>query len=201
MLGRRLISAAIIISVVIFLIWCDYQLGLPSRLGRPGIVLAVLAIVVAGMAAGELAELLQTGEVKLSFPVAILTTVLMVATDAVRFLWVDYPANCPVGTLGWGVIGLGVAVGLVFLWELRNYGMEPAGNSLERSCRYLFVLVYLQVLFAFLFGHRLLALDSVDANLYGLFLFGAFDYHGQDVGCDGLFCRQIIGADENCTCP
>ena len=169
MLGRRLLSAAIIISVVVFLVWCDYQLGVPEKLGRPGTILALLAIVVAGMAASELVDLLQRESRRLSHWLAVSTVMLMVIVDSARFLWVDYPPFCHVGTLGWGMLGLGVSIGLVFLWELRTYGSEPNGASLDRICRYVFILGYLQVLFAFLIGHRLLASQEGNANQYGLF--------------------------------
>ena len=42
MLGRRLMSAAVIISATLLLLYFDFRMGADDWLGRPGIVLAIL---------------------------------------------------------------------------------------------------------------------------------------------------------------
>ena len=57
MLGKRLISAAVIISGMILLLRLDFWLGTDAVWSMPGLVLAVLAILTAAMAGDELAAM------------------------------------------------------------------------------------------------------------------------------------------------
>ena len=57
MLGRRLISAAVIISVTILLLCFDFWLG-AGKIGRPGLIVCLLSTIAAAMAASELVAML-----------------------------------------------------------------------------------------------------------------------------------------------
>jgi CDP-diglyceride synthetase len=165
LLGRRLISTAVIVGVMLVLTWLDFQIGAPEWLGRPGLLLGLFAIVVSGMAASELTKLLQDDQNPLNSVLAVVAVMAMVSTDCLRMLWIEVPAFCPFGTLGWAIAGLVVAVFIVFGAEMIRYGEEERGRVLNRLCRYLFMFAYLQIFFAFLIAHRLLELD----NAFGLF--------------------------------
>jgi phosphatidate cytidylyltransferase len=54
---RRLISAAVLISVFVLLLWIDYWLGTPDVLGRMGIPLCLVSVFLASLAASEFTSL------------------------------------------------------------------------------------------------------------------------------------------------
>ena len=64
MLGKRLISAAVIISGMILLLRLDFWLGTDAVWSMPGLVLAVLAILTAAMAGDELTAMFTSAASK-----------------------------------------------------------------------------------------------------------------------------------------
>ena len=53
MLGRRLASAAVLITSMILLLWADFWLGEAEWFARTGVLLAVLCIIISTAAADE----------------------------------------------------------------------------------------------------------------------------------------------------
>ena len=79
MLGKRLISAAVIVSVMILLLCLDYWLGTTAVYGKCGLVVAALAIVTAAMASDELAAMFVSAASKVNRITLMFAAVVMVA--------------------------------------------------------------------------------------------------------------------------
>lgn len=162
MLSRRLFSAAIIVSIMIFLTWFDFYLGKPELLGRPGLVMAILSMFVSILAAGELAKMWTTDEIQLKQSVACFTALIMTTFSVVPLLW-EFPPDCPIGPFGWSVIGMTSGLGTAFLYEMRFSDLNR--DAVTRLAYYALALGYILILFGFLAPHRLLERD----NLLGIF--------------------------------
>lgn len=163
MLGRRLISAAIIISTMLLLLWIDYWLGTDGQLGRPGLVLCALAIAVAGMAASELVVMFNNVACRANHHLIVAASVVMVGVAFAPVLWRDQPVNCPLGDFGWAFSGIVLATVIVFATEMIGYDSVSAtgtGEVIDRLGRATLIFVYISMLFAFLVPHRLLQDDN-----------------------------------------
>lgn len=163
MLGRRLASAAVIITVVIGLMIGDYQLGTEANLGRPGLILGALAILIAVMSCHELVYLGRQHFPKLNLPFHLIVSGIAVAISCAPILWRDYPVDCAIGLFGWQMMALTWAAGMTSLFEILNYSDDGKGTARIGFS----VLIYLQLvlLFGFLIAHRLL----FDENGVGIF--------------------------------
>ena len=162
MLSRRLFSAAIIVSVMIFLTWLDYYLGKAETYGRPGLVMSVLTILVAVVAAGELVKMFRTDSLQLRTSVGCFCALIMSSFAVVPML-VEFSVDCPIGNFGWSILGLALAIGTVFLFEMKFSKLDR--EAVERTAFYVLGLGYLLLLVGFLAAHRLLNRD----NLLGIF--------------------------------
>lgn len=168
MLGRRLISAAVIVSVTILLLCVDFWLGTENILGRPGLIVCLLATIAAGMAASELVAMLAnvTNRVNHNFVVAATVAMLLVICGPVW--WRDYPVDCPLGRFGWGLAGFVLAIVLTFAHEMLNFqapiGGKGKGEVTDRLGRCALVFAYVAMCFGFLVPHRFL----LDGNGYGI---------------------------------
>ncbi len=159
MLGRRLISAAIIISTMTLLLGLDFWLGTNEKLGRPGLVLCLLAIVLAAMAASELVDLFENVACRVNHNLVVGASIAMVCIAFAPVLWRDQPIDCPLGKFGWALSGIVVALVIMFVFEMSNFDSALAtakGEVIDRLGRSAFVFVYLSMLFAFLVPHRLM---------------------------------------------
>lgn len=165
MLGRRLISAAVIVSIMLLILRFDWWLGLPSILGRPGLLLSVLAIFVAAAASDELATMFANAASRVNRGLLLLAAVAMATVTVAPALWRDYPADCVLGRFGFGLSGLVAGVVIVFAGEMLGYASEKTikGQTIDRIGRCVLALAYLNTLVAFLIGHRYLV-----SNGYGL---------------------------------
>lgn len=174
MLKRRLISAAVIIAPLLCLLWLDFWAGTESGYGRPGLVVCALAIIVSGLVAEELWQMLRaTGTVQPKWLVVGLA-IAQVSLICLPVLWRQYPPDCPVGRFGWPVLGATLGLVVAFIREMKYYqpaealgvdtesGPPPAGSGEVsiRLARTAFVLLYLQMAFGFLVAHRFLADDN-----------------------------------------
>ena len=158
MLGRRLASAAVIVSGLVTLLAFDFQLGLNDSLGRPGIIMALVIIVVSALATGEQIHLLGQRELKLSIWPAILIGPLAVAVCCIPIMWRDYPVDCPVGILGWNLLAMTFALGMSALVEIVGYDSD--GRATDRLSRYCLIHVQSILLFGGCVAHRLLQHDN-----------------------------------------
>ena len=163
MLGKRLISAAVIVSVMILLLRLDFWLGTDGVWRMPGLVLAVLAILTAAMAGDELAAMFASAASKVDRGTLLIASVVMVAITVAPALWQDYPADCVLGRFGFGLAGLVAGLVILVLSEMANYqGIgQGRGEVIERLGVSAFALVYLNILFTFLIAHRYLGGNAV----------------------------------------
>ncbi len=186
MLGQRLIAAAIIVATMLVLVWLDFQLGLAIHLGRPGLVLAALAIVMAALASAELMDMWLPNTLGLNRALGMLASVAMVCVDCLPLLWREYPADCAMGKFGWSISGLVLGLVAVFFYEMYLFSsvpnraeLLPAGGAektngarqgliTDRIAKYALCLCYLQMLFGFLAAHRCIVDSSGDSNSIGL---------------------------------
>ncbi len=146
MLGRRLISAAIIISVMILLLWLDFWLGTDSVLGRPGLVLCLIGVITAVMAAGELGEMFNNVANGINQRALVGATFAMTCVAFAPVLWRDYPVDCALGKFGWSLSGVILAMVIAFFLEMQNFDStvsSPKGEVIDRLGRYALVFVYL----------------------------------------------------------
>ncbi len=162
MLGRRLASAAIIISVMLLLLWLDFWLGVETRLGRPGLILCGFAIVAAGMAATELVHMWRGLKGAPNPKVVIPATVAMAVVSCLPVLWRDYPVDCAIGSFGWGFSGVVLAFVISILSEMYRFNSDEqvAGAVTNRLGHAALVYVYLAMLIGFLVPHRFLQGDN-----------------------------------------
>lgn len=158
MLGRRLISAGVIIAVMLLLLFFDYQMGADDWLGQPGIVVVVLSLLVGCVAADELLYMLRQGTPTLASAFPIAAIVVLIACCSIPVWWRNYPPDCPVGFFGWSMLGMTAAFGLCCLFEIQTFRAD--GKSIDRLTRYGFVIVYLGILVSFLLANRLLEFDN-----------------------------------------
>ena len=158
MLGRRLVSAAVIISVMIALLFFDFQLGTSGSLGRPGLIMALFMILVSVLATGEQVHLLGHADTKLEIWPTILIGPIAVVICCVPLAWQDYPIDCPIGIFGWTMMAVTFAIGMTALFEIVGY--DGDGKATDRIARYSLIHVQLILLFGFFVAHRMLRHDN-----------------------------------------
>jgi phosphatidate cytidylyltransferase len=153
LLKWRLISAAVIVSGLVVLLLLDYRFPL----GTAGLWLLPLALVVSQMMVFELLELWRDRpDAPARWPVY-LGTFLTVALTCVPLLWPlmgrTYPVGCPVGVLGWPLLGLVVGIAAAFVGQMARY-QEP-GPSTASIALSVLAISYAGLLFSFLVNLRL----------------------------------------------
>lgn len=163
MLGRRLASAAVIISVLIGLIAIDLYLGRDSVLGRSGLIVSPVCIIVAMMFAGEMTSLFRQHCANLASLANVLIAGMSVAICSIPVLWRDYPVDCSIGMFGWTMIALTFSVGMTVLLNVIQYDENRFASAV---CGYS-VLIHVQaiLLFGFFVAHRLLFFDNTTGML------------------------------------
>ncbi|MDG1875396.1 MAG: phosphatidate cytidylyltransferase [Mariniblastus sp.] len=167
MLGRRLISAAIIITAIVSLLCLDFWLGKDEVLGRPGLAVCILAIIAAAMTASELVQMFSNVACRVNHTVVVGATIAMVAVSSAPVMWTNYPNDCPLGEFGWVFSGLILAIVMMFGIEMLKF-KSPTGSSqgevIDRLGRSTLIFVYVAMCFGFLIPHRFLQ----DGNGYGI---------------------------------
>ena len=144
-----MISAAGIISILVTFIWLDVSL----HFDRPGIWLAPIAILFAMLATSELLGFFRAQGFKpVTWSVYVGTLAVLLSACA-PILWKEYPADCPVGKFGWPLLGLALAVGLVFIGEMWRY-TKPGGVTVHLALG-VFAVGYVGLLMTFLVALRL----------------------------------------------
>jgi phosphatidate cytidylyltransferase len=149
----RLISAAIVLTILIALVWADYA----HNYGAPGVWLAPLALVLAMLASGELLSMYRRGgHNPAAWAVYVGNAMILLAAMA-PLLWSlrgePYPLDCPLGTLGWPLAATALAVLLAFAAEMRRY-QGPGGMTVNIALAVLAV-GYIGLLMSFLIALRL----------------------------------------------
>ncbi len=153
MLKWRLISAAVIISGLLGLLHLDYH----YPLGASGVWLIPLALIVSVLMVQELLDLWSArGDLPARWPV-LLGAPLTVLLATVPELWPlcgqTYPVACPIGRLGWPLLGMVIGIGLAFVGEMRRY--ERPGTSTGSIALSVLTVGYAGLLLSFLVNLRL----------------------------------------------
>ena len=136
-----------IISGISLLTWLDFYLGSAAGLDRPGLILFACTLTVGLMAASEVLYFDQTGNAGVKHWAVYLGTGLVIGMSFVPTWFADYPADCPVGRLGWALFGLAGATGIAFLSQMRGY--RPGDQVTSDIARTILVAAYIGVLLSF----------------------------------------------------
>lgn len=153
MLGKRLISSAVIISLLLLLVVFDFRLGRELSLGHSGLLLGPLLLVLVGLGCRELLDLFGNFKHQPSARVVIPASLVATALACVPIFWRDYPVDCHIGKTGWVLFGLAGAVGIIFVSEMFRY--RNPGETIERISLGVVCVGYLVLLASFLVLLRL----------------------------------------------
>ena len=144
MLHRRLISSAVVISVIVFLMWLDHYIGRSLNPERPGVVLLAVLLILAPLGGEELRRLIA---VEPRAPGALTIFVAVLLATLPSCMPVFFPNelhDCKLGAFGWLALGWAAAVGWAFVVEMWRY--RPDGSALERILRTTFIAFYIGLL-------------------------------------------------------
>lgn len=159
-LRERLISAAILITGIVTCVVLDVTFPL---LGVSGLWLIPVLLFFAFGTARELAELLEHAGIPANKNLAVVGAVATGLSATIPWLWPlvgqEYPANCPVGRLGWISIGAMCGVALVFAVEMRNYGSGREGG-IQRILSTAMASTYVGIPIAFILAIRNLGVEA-----------------------------------------
>lgn len=148
MLRWRLILGPLIVGLLTALCWADLHSA------YPGAWLLPLAVLLCVLATEELLSLLRTTG-KTPAPWSIyLGSLLPVLAASMPVAWKVYPADCPVGRVGWLACGLVAGLLVTLLGEMRQF-IEP-GKSIENLSAAALSILYVGGLLGFLVQLRLL---------------------------------------------
>jgi phosphatidate cytidylyltransferase len=158
MLKDRLRTSAVLITIVLVLLGLDYRLTID---GAEGVWLIPLLLFFALGTAWEMGGMLKVGDHPNRPAVTVAGTAIVSLSATVPFLWAfgdaPYPPDCPVGRLGWIVLGASLAVFLILVSEMRSYhataGAHP-GDAIRRTATAVFVSMYVGVPMAMLVALR-----------------------------------------------
>jgi phosphatidate cytidylyltransferase len=148
-----LITSAVAIGGLLFLVWADYLIGI--RWGYRGAVMTGLVLIVAFLAGEELRRMFAT-ESKLGPWQVAIAVGLACGVGCAPVGWREYPADCPIGRLGWMAVGYALAAAWTFVLEIARY--RRGEKSLDRVQQTLLIVGYL-MLFLFIV-HLRFALDD-----------------------------------------
>lgn len=154
MLRWRLASTAVILSLVFGLLFWDFHY--PLR-GTSGLVLVPLLLVCSAGAAWETLDLLASNDLRPATWAVWTGTLLMpllACRPIARHLLGLPPGDFdPIATLGWPMVGMAIAVVVVFASEMLRY-REPGRTMIQVGAGVL-VVAYVGVNLAFIAGLRL----------------------------------------------
>ncbi len=165
-----------LISIAVLLFWLDASV---SKAGSEGLFLMPLLLFFALGTAFDFASLLKNSGRPIALRPALIATAIVTLSPTIPLYWPlfgqTYPADCPLGRLGWIVVGSIAAVFWILLGEMRVYGSgtESSGESTEsattesgtiqRTSAAVFVSMYVGLPMALL-----VALRSLHSGSWGL---------------------------------
>lgn len=155
----RLISAAIIVTVVLTAVYFDLKLGEPDSLGYAGLTLVPLVLVMTGLAAFELTTMIASRNPNTPKSIVITGAVITVAFASAPLLWKSYPPDCPVGKLGWLTLGFAVATCIAILFEMIRF--KAAEQVIANLAYSIFAIAYTGFLMSYLPALRFYGPNSV----------------------------------------
>lgn len=158
MLRWRLVSAAVILSVLVTLLVLDYRL---TGGGAPGVWLLPIACLAFGLAAQEMLDLLRpVGPAPSAWAVHLGVQATALSTAAPVVFKID-PAQCPLGAFGWPLFAFVFAASGVIGAEMLRY-RQPGGSTVQMA------LGVFSVAYIGLFGSFLVALRTIGGNERGM---------------------------------
>ena len=135
MLKQRLATSAVLITLASLLIFLDGRFPL---FGAPGLWLLPLLAFFSLGTAWDISSLLRQSGRLISRRVTLAATAVVTFSSCVPLLWpvfgLEYPPNCPIGRLGWIVVGSFCAMFGILLTEMYSFGLHvknepPAGGD------------------------------------------------------------------------
>ena len=148
MLRWRLISAAVILSVLLTLVWLDFQ---QAVFGTAGVWLLPVLLLVALLGSGEVLELMRAKQHRpLAGIVYFGNCVIPLAAAAPVFFQLadrSFPDSNPLGRFGWPLVALALFAIAVLLGETVRY--RQSGTAVIDAALAIFALVYLGLLTSF----------------------------------------------------
>jgi phosphatidate cytidylyltransferase len=94
---------------------------LDASIARPGLILAVLAVILAGLAAGEMRRLYAQRGVVLSSSAVYMGALLPVVVSSMPIVFPILQLNPTIGSSGWLAMGLAFGMMAAFAGEMRRY--------------------------------------------------------------------------------
>ena len=166
-------------------------MGIIPERGAEGLWLLPLLLFFALGTAADMASLLAGSGRLISRRVALSATAIVTTSACVPLLWPlmgkIYPAGCPVGGLGWIVIGAVTSIFSILIVEMISYGKGPPG-AIERTCASVFVSLYVGLPMALL-----VALRSVGSGNWGLAALVTTIAVTKSTDAGAYFCGKAIG--------
>jgi phosphatidate cytidylyltransferase len=182
----RLIVAVLIIAPLVALAVVDFR----YNFGAPGILLAPVGLAAGLLAAGEILAMLRgKGHDPVTWPIYLGITLIFVAACAPlgwQLAGVEYPANCPLGKLGWPLAAAALAIGLIFVGEMMRY--QQPGGVIVHVALSMFTTFYLGLLLTFLVELRMFGTNGRGMAALVSLLFVA---KVSDIGA--YFCGKSLG--------
>jgi phosphatidate cytidylyltransferase len=146
LLRDRLLSAALLISATLLLIWLDHQYPL---LQTRGLWLVPLLFGFTFGTTLDVTRLLIASGRGVDRRSVVVTTLMVAFSAYVPVLWTiggnDYPADCPIGRKGWVVIAAVAAIFIILGREMLRYDASKRGVALERTLSGVFVSCYVGI--------------------------------------------------------
>jgi phosphatidate cytidylyltransferase len=162
-LGRRLFSAAILISSMLLILYSDHWLGREQQLEKPGLLLAGLAVLAGIVIAGEFVQLFANAACPVNKSAVMLATLLSTVISIAPVFWKAYPADCVLGRFGFVFSGLVAGFVVLVVVEMVRYrAADPPshGQVIDRLGRSLLAVFFVAMLMGFLINHRFLVSNS-----------------------------------------
>ena len=178
LLKQRLATSAVLITVASVLIYLDARHKL---FGVPGLWLLPLLGFFALGTAWDIVLLIRQSGRTISSRAALLATATVTFSACVPMLWPlvgqTYPANCPIGRLGWILVGSVVAIFAILIGEMFGYGRQHDDESqensnqsptIERTLAAVFVSQYVGLPMALLVALRTMEVRIMEDGNWGL---------------------------------
>jgi phosphatidate cytidylyltransferase len=148
LLGWRLIFAVAILVPLLGLLAADYRFG--SLV--PGVLLIPLGFALSLMASAEVLHLLSKEQLRpVSWSVYVGVSLIFVSTCA-PLAWplmgAEYPADCPLGKLGWPLTATAMAMVIALVAQMMRY--ERPGGHVVRVSLAMFAICYVGLTMSFL---------------------------------------------------
>jgi len=148
---RLLVAAAIIVPLVGLLL-ADFHFNF----NVPGIWLFPLALLLTVLASAEVLDLLRAKDLRPAAWSVYTGALLVVVASLVPQLWLftgsEYPADGPLGKLGWPLVAMAIGVALAFVGEMARY--EKPGGVIVNVALSVFTIAYVGLLLVFLIALR-----------------------------------------------